>query len=326
MNNADYLLPYSMNECPELFDLKAKRRTANLFVITQLLKTQAMLKYNGLPDTIPERLLKKMLQTNGHAFITRVSDIHDPRTAGAENGDLVAFIGGMGGTPDIYYRPTDYIISNPSLNESIHKRIDVDGIIIPNDAYFMGFLPLFAQYGALTSEAIITLRRALINSRASFALSAPDSNTKTTCDEFLNNLENGKISTLADSGGFADEGIKSIQTISAGQAGLITDAIEAIQFLKASALNDIGLNANYNMKREAINTEEAQLNFDALLPAVDDMLKIQNEAFEKVNAKFGTNISVELNSAWKLNHAESVSTQMENPEESEGEENGKETA
>jgi hypothetical protein len=55
------------------------------------------------------------------------------------------------------------------------------------------------------------------------------------------------------------------------------------------------------MKRESINSGESQLNNDALLPLVDNMLKCRQEGFDRVNEKYGTNIKVELNSSWQYN-------------------------
>jgi hypothetical protein len=64
------------------------------------------------------------------------------------------------------------------------------------------------------------------------------------------------------------------------------------------------------MKRESINSGESQLNNDALLPLVDNMLKCRQDGFDKVNKKYGTNIKVELNSSWQYN-AEAISNDME---------------
>ena len=41
-----------------------------------------------------------------------------------------------------------------------------------------------------------------------------------------------------------------------------------------------------------------------LHPFIDDMLKERQEALDKVNAMFGTNISVKFNSAWEINERE----------------------
>jgi hypothetical protein len=74
--------------------------------------------------------------------------------------------------------------------------------------------------------------------------------------------------------------------------------------LKAGLFNELGLNSNYNMKRESINSNESQLNDDMLHPLIDDMLAMRREALEKVNEMFGTNITVDFNSAWKDNEIE----------------------
>lgn len=49
---------------------------------------------------------------------------------------------------------------------------------------------------------------------------------------------------------------------------------------------------------------ESQLDEDMLHPLIDNMLKERQDALEKVNAMFGTNISVSFNSAWELNERE----------------------
>ena len=58
------------------------------------------------------------------------------------------------------------------------------------------------------------------------------------------------------------------------------------------------------MKRESINSNESQLNDDMLHPLIDDMLKMRREALEQVNEMFGTNITVDFDSAWKDNEIE----------------------
>ena len=58
------------------------------------------------------------------------------------------------------------------------------------------------------------------------------------------------------------------------------------------------------MKREAINEAEATLNEDILQPTIDNMLECRQDALEKVNSMFGTNITIEFNSIWKQNKKE----------------------
>ena len=70
------------------------------------------------------------------------------------------------------------------------------------------------------------------------------------------------------------------------------------QYLKASMYNEIGLSANFNMKRERLTSAEIETNSDNLYPLVDDMLNNRRLAIEKINEMFETDIKVEFNSSW----------------------------
>ena len=75
--------------------------------------------------------------------------------------------------------------------------------------------------------------------------------------------------------------------------------IELRQYTKASWFNELGLQANYNMKREAINSTEGQLNEDGLVPLVGSMLECRQMFADDINNMFGTDITVELSGAWR---------------------------
>ncbi len=69
-------------------------------------------------------------------------------------------------------------------------------------------------------------------------------------------------------------------------------------------MNDIGLNANFNMKRERLNTSEVSLNIDVLLPYVDNMLAERKLAINALNEMYGMEITVDLASTWQITHNE----------------------
>ena len=91
-----------------------------------------------------------------------------------------------------------------------------------------------------------------------------------------------------------------MQTAPTTNSVYITQLIELIQYYKANMYNELGLNANYNMKRERLNLGEVSMNVDVLLPYVDNMLKERQNAVEKINEMFDTEISVKLASSWGL--------------------------
>lgn len=271
------------------FDFLEKDRCTNQHVSYMLNRTQSMFKWNGLPETIPQRNLELMLQMHGNIGIASV------------DGLLYAFIGGLGGEPNPYYMPTIYTVANPSLKLSKNYTIDEDIIIIPNDSLYIGLLPLFERYAKAITETEISLIDANINSRIISLLTASDDKTKASAEKYIKDIVSGKLGVIANEEFLG--GLKTQPYSSVGHT-VITDLIELEQYLKASWFNELGLNANYNMKRESINSGESQLNNDMLLPLIDDMLKQRQDGAERVNDMFGTSISVELASSWKDNQEE----------------------
>ena len=149
------------------------------------------------------------------------------------------------------------------------------------------------------------MQTADILSRAMLTITATDTQTKESVDKWLLDLRKGKLSAIGELPSMVGNQDRTVNITPFREvSNTITNLIEYHQYLKASLYNELGLNANYNMKRESINSNESQLNDDMLHPLIDDMLARRREALEEVNAMFGTNITVEFNSAWETNEVE----------------------
>ena len=255
------------------------------FIANTLAKTQSMFEYEGLPDSIPQKELERLLQTTGNAFVTSV------------DGVLYALSGGKGGEPDVYGRATLYTVANPAIKLNKTYDIQKDGVLIENDSNGESLLPLIGRYAVLHTDGLISLNTASILTRITMLISASDDKTKQSAEEFLRKIENGEFSIIGENAFF--KGV-NMQTAPTTNSVYITQLIELIQYYKASMYNELGLNANYNMKRERLNLGEVSMNVDVLLPYVDNMLKERQNAVEKINEMFDTEISVKLSSSWGL--------------------------
>ena len=273
------------------YNFKDKTYALQKKINLMLARLRSMFKWEGLPETIPERMLELYLLNNGHCVITPVQE------------KLYAFTGGFGGELDEYYRPTIYTVANPFLKFFENLDIGVNCVLCGNDSAYNGLLPLLEMYGSAMVENELSLQIADINSRIISLITADNDTDLESAKMYLKHISDGDISAIGESAFF--DGVRTQPYTSAGANRLITDLIEYEQYLKASLYNEIGLNANYNMKRESLNSSESQLNNDALTPLIDDMLNMRKKICEEVNAKYGTNMSVELASAWKENEIES---------------------
>lgn len=267
--------------------VKNKDTAVMAFIENTLAKTQAMFVYEGLPDTVPAEELERLLQTEGNAFFAKVE------------GDVYALSGAAGGEPDPYNRPTIYTVANPALKLNKSYKIGVDGIFIKNDTNGNSLLPVIGKFAVLYTDGIISLNTASILTRITMLISASDDKTKQSADEFLKKILDGDFSVIGENAFF--KGV-NMQTAATSNTQYITQLVELVQYYKANMLNELGLNANYNMKRERLNTGEVAMNVDVLLPYVDNMLHERQKALKQVNEMFGTEITVRFGSSWYLEH------------------------
>lgn len=254
-------------------------------------RLQQMFKYKNLPDTIPHEMLEYYLLSGGVCFITEVDN------------NLYVFQGSLGGEPDPYYRPTKFIIANPALNFNKVCDVNKDGILMRNDRMWLGLDKLVTRYAHLMATNLITIKVVDVVLRCIALLSAPDDATKKSAEIYLDDLKKGKLGVIGENT-FFSEGIR-MQSPPANNGSYLTQFIELHQYYKGSFYNEIGLNANFNMKREAIGKGEASLTQDSILPLCDTMLACRKEDVKRINEMFGTNIEVEFDSAWASNREES---------------------
>lgn len=269
--------------------LKDKDQNVNNFIDTMFCKTNEMFTWKNLPETVPQAELEYLLQSNGTMFFTKVGK------------DFYALLGTLGGQINAYYEPTKYTVANVALNLSKMYDIEKDGVLIRNDLRCNGLIPILSKYASMLTDCEISLNTMSILMRVMFLISASDDKTKKSAEEFMGKILNGNYSIIADSQFF--DGIKA-QGMTQSFSQLIPQMIELTQYIKASALNEIGLNANYNMKKERITEQEYTLNIDALMPFAENMLNCRKKAVEKINKMYGLNIEVSLNSVWEVNQSE----------------------
>ena len=183
----------------------------------------------------------------------------------------------------------------------IPENTDDYCVVIPNDSLYSGLLPIMQKWATLLAENELSMSINDILSRVLAIISANDDNTAKSAKKFLDDVVKGTIGVVE--GNVFTEGITT-SNFSNNAKSSLTDLIEVEQYCKASWFNELGLNANYNMKRESINGNEADLNNDSLMPLIDDMLICRQQGWKEVEQLFGVHVEVSLDGAWLDNQIE----------------------
>lgn len=282
-----------------------------------LKKLLTIFKYNKIPKTITPRTLE-MFILGGYAKIFRYND------------NWYCGIGNMSGVLNYDLIPTNATIVNVNLNysktlinvtpfnvdEITKDNIEDYCFIIRNDELYQGLLNEVSFYATMQTECDLTLKMLLYNARIPVVSVSTSDTTKTAFDDFMSNIAQGKLAT-SFLGSKAFETLKTLPYDNT-HLGKIKEVIECKQYYKASFENLIGLNANYNMKRESLNNDEIALNDDNLLPTIDQMNESRKKDFDLLNQVskrlYGETVfEFELNSSWK-NRQKEIQIEFKNQE------------
>lgn len=271
------------NANPLTFEEFNKEFLYPLYIQKTLLKTQRLFEYENLPETIPHRSLEFILQVFGFAIFTKVDN------------EYYIFYGGLGGVPNAYYQPTMAIVSNPYLKYFDSLDIDKDCVVIRNDAFMLGLMPMIKRYAYLQSELDITAKFTAVNLRQSFVIDAPDDIAKESAEKYIETIIEGKKPSVIKSV-FGEESINI--TPNSTPPATVQHLIELKQYIEGTFLQEIGIQSAFNMKREAINEAESTLSTDILFPLIDELLEERQIAIDAINKKYGLNIKVKISSVW----------------------------
>ena len=265
-----------------------------------------LFKWENLPETVDERFLMVNLMLTG-----RVCWFD-------HNGRIYALNGNWGGEPNVYYRPTQFIVANPIigsktltvLNKDGSNSIDkLDGVIMPltdadyfNDSEQGGLYRLIYQTAGLLADNISSLNVSQINGRVSQIWVADNDSMARTVEEVVRDIYEGHPYRVVSQDILNK--VNAVPTAQTGQSNTLLNLIEAHQYILASFYNEIGLPSNWNMKRERINTAETKLMTGSLDVSIYNMEKNLQAAVEKINELFGTDIKVRFNEEIKEDEVE----------------------
>lgn len=283
------------------FDIEYNRDQTKIFryyANNMLKRTIRMFEYKNLPETLSARALEKYLQGGGKCV---VYDVPASQIASDRKPGIYCFPCSVGGELDTYYLPTRVTISNPYLSLSVDLDIenDKEAVLLWNDSLLNGLSDMFNLYCSELTDNVTTLHFQEVIARIEAILKADSEDQKKDGKDFFRDIENGKFGILMN-GEFLDEMVKNrVEMFSSNAKMTIKDTLEARQFILAHWFIELGLNDNYNMKRESLNDGEIDANSDTLTPLIEDMLKTRKEGIARLNARYNLNIEVSLAPTWK---------------------------
>ena len=213
---------------------------------------------------------------------------------------------------NVQYQPTNCIIANPLLRGILEPRIGVDCEIFKLQPDFGGIMDLVnstAEDLALCSEAISFN---LINSKLAYLFAAGNKAAAESCKKLYDEIAKGNPAVVVDQRLFTKDGKPTWIAFSQDLKSnfIAPDIIDSMHEIEARFDQQIGIPSANRDKKERITTDEVNVNNVDTYSKCAIWLESLQQSAERVNAMFGTKISVN----WRAIPQE-ISAEQPAPEE-----------
>lgn len=217
----------------------------------------------------------------------------------------------VGGAVDSYYKPTRVLISNPVLGSKDLRR-DEQAIVVhltpmdilqeypkssPLFSYEGGLYSLISMCANLLADNISSINTAQINTRVHAIFTADSDSAAASAENVLRRVYEGKPFSVVTSEILAQLHVNPLSNN--GVSKDLIELLEVCQYIFAMFWNAIGIDANYNMKRERLITAEVDKNLMSLKVPIETILETLNADLDKANELFGTNYHAVINPEFK---------------------------
>lgn len=197
---------------------------------------------------------------------------------------------------DVFYRPTNVIISNPLLTGIIEPRIGSECALIKMQPDYMGCWDLIEYYADLLALASESLGSGLVNTKLAYIFAVASKTAAETMKKVYDDIASGEPAVFVDKKLFTDDGKAMWDYFAQNlQQNYIADKV----LLDMARIDnrfdtDVGI-TNVNItKQSGVSVGEIAANNNATKSKAVVWLETMREGLKVANDLFGLDISVDL--------------------------------
>ena len=249
----------------------------------------------NIPPSVSETFLKLILYTQG-----KIS-FFDGVKIDEKESKLLALNCSRAAEPTVYYIPRQVLVTNPRLKKSYTLTPGDDCEIVylsEADKYNLseingGLYELISRTATMLADNDISINIAQKNTRLINLVSGDTQSTVDSIRAVINAMYEGDPTIVVKSS-LIDK-LQGIPLLDRQSNQNLVQLIEVQQYILSHFYEQIGICTHDQMKRERLITAEINDNLDLAFLNIDDMLESIREGIERVNAMFGTEMTVRLN-------------------------------
>lgn len=250
-------------------------------------KILSVFDFEGIPETWSTNYFLYSLFMFGYVVVLR-TDKFGVIPQGGMNVSLYGY--------DVFYQPTNAVISNPLLTGITQPQIGVECELIKMQPDYGGCWDIVSYYADLLALASESLAVNITNSKLAYVFACQDKAVAESFKKMVDQINEGNPAVFADKKLFDDNGDPLWTTFQNNlkQNYVAGDMLNDMLKIDARFCTDIGIpNVNLAKKSGVTDNEVEANNVDTKSKASLWMETIQ-ESLDKVNKMFDLNISVKF--------------------------------
>ena len=196
---------------------------------------------------------------------------------------------------NVFYQPTNAIISNPLLTGILQPRIDRECVLFKLQPDYGGILDLVWYYANMMAQAAQSAAVSLNNSKAAMIFFAEDKSDADSYAKMFDKISNGQPGIVVQKKLKHADGAPAWELVqrTPKDSYIAGDVLRDLRKIEQMFDTDVGIpNANLE-KRERLITDEVNANNIETLSKCSLWLQELKEACDKTRAMFGIEISVD---------------------------------
>ena len=265
-----------------------------------------MFKYEELPDSIPEEFIERFHILNGDIAVWKLDDPNAFRY----KDELIVSCCGYANKPDAY-GIGEHVIATTLSGYVKNDLVDGENcVVIHNNSIYTSDMSIICYFTDMLTEMFTSLKTNIIYSRLKPIFKVSDDKEAAAVKEAFTKIKddsepiqitsnNVLAEALAEAGAGNAETIKVLDITDVKNADKLQYIVKCIDdaFRWFFAMIGQAIQGNGKLAQQSVEEVQGATSMSFILP--NDRLKMRRKGWEKVNALFGTNVSVDFSDAWK---------------------------
>lgn len=213
---------------------------------------------------------------------------------------------------DVFYRPTNAVISNPLLNGITMPRIGTQCALVKLQPDYGGIMDLVSFYANMMALCATTAGVNLYNSKLSYVFAAGTKAAAASFETMYSDIAKGKPVSIVDKNLFNADGSPAWQLFqqNVGQNYIANKLIDDLRKWEQRFDTAIGIpNANTE-KRERLNVDEVNANNVETRSLCELWLEELRKGFAIANKMFGLELAVDWRDGFQPERKAAVNGQV----------------